>query len=1194
MTPAIIASAPPAGHPAVPPGIARHHLVAIVTVHHADAPNANRNISHHRLSLTAEESRANRRALTGENVYLRRIGDQHCFSFGGQRSANVKANRDRDQQDVYIPGTGAGIRQCSLVPDWQNNAWRLHSTSENVMTVNGVPIQNYTATTRKQQDPLPHAIYLKQSEVNVLEVNGIRIDVWLMKSVHQVYEQEDFKPPNLQALVQDVAGRPEPWARERWNLTEERVSRKTFRVIQRFTGDLQTAKVFEAKQRKRQLRDQEFLMFNRQEVDASIVRYLYSTEFTNLPAVITDSHEGFVTYAAMQAEIHKSHPSARFEIATTLLRRIFFGLGFMHFHGIIHGHVSNDSVVMKMVGGKVDRVLLVDYTGARPFDSGAPLPMDQILADGRAAMEIVENCCDIWAFRNGPTAKAMGEQTMQRRTAELLVLYQAIRRVNADFFEHHQGSHSSDKGKKLERLLNKCCNDWQSARNAQDENQTLREVKPLSKLKIDVVVEACSHADDSPVPWGIHQRYMLLSLGHPYLDSLANSLYLKRWNITPHEVCSKFKEFGGDFQHPWQTFEVKKATKIMYGGYGYTDTSVLAWLASCCEIYPEWREVLERAVPAYIDEHDLEIDGTSIGNLYAALQNHGTLPPTMVAMFDRLIGTEEISTLVEETYQVSYHVPSRLFNLTQLHRLASPERLQRVVNEEHLPCENFAEVRGDPKIEGCYAHLTILASFCRVLGLELPQHPDLTAMPTLDPSDFSEVQPGRIILARPGLLGFASMIRSGEQCNFLNPKAPETFDTENAFIPTYFGDMPVLPKLPYGGRHYERPSHWSKYKTAAETEATTSTSKRKVLPTKAPSKGKGRVNHASPVVQMMDMDIDMDDDEDTHTVHKTKLGKILREREAIRAAARSPPERTVSGSAAPSRDASPVPKRARPSPTAKIPEITDSFIMNIERHAQAPVYRSPSGEIVRPHRRDHERSAMDFMGQSAMGRGGALFARLPSDPVDDVNQSFTVADADEILEEDWKTVQAMLDEMPDEDDEDYVPFTAFRHHGNDGDGDDDVASIGSTEPDTTGFNERFPPNLEDGYVGKGKGRADAPTNSKSTPYGSHGSHGQSLFDTQPSQKGPPKSSFSIFRSHKQDAPSAPDHDMDADDMPDTQPSSPVLPSDQPTSQMFGAGFGAQPSNDVGGSSHFGNDLGNSFSFGNPSSAPASSFPPFEV
>jgi hypothetical protein len=53
----------------------------------------------------------------------------------------------------------------------------------------------------------------------------------------------------------------------------------------------------------------------------------------------------------------------------------------------------------------------------------------------------------------------------------------------------------------------------------------------------------------------------------------------------------------------------------------------------------------------------------------------------MVAMFDRLTDVDFLQQQVEETLQVWYHIPSRMFNLAQLQRRAAPNRLLTTVND---------------------------------------------------------------------------------------------------------------------------------------------------------------------------------------------------------------------------------------------------------------------------------------------------------------------------------------------------------------------------------------------------------------------------------------------------------------------------------------------------------------------------------
>lgn len=400
MDSATKAIAPRTGHPTIPAGVPQNKVVVIVTIHHDEAPSANRTVQHDKLNIAVAATRALRQRANGVHIFLRRMGPnggQHWFNFGRVRNAKMKPAKNHDHLDVYLPGpaNAVGLRQFSLIPVWEHNCWRLQATSEFVATVSGAPIRVCTARTRHQGDLLPQAVYLRHSEANHIVINDMRIDIWLMKSVRQMYSLQEFSPPALDPQIQDVTHRDEPWALERWNMTDEQVSGKTFRAIQRFTGAKETAKVFRSEQRSRQLRDQDFLMFSKQEVDVSIVQYLYATEFDTVPAVITDFHEGLVTYASLRDDIHRSHPGARFEIATKLIRRLFHAVGFMHFHGIVYIDISYESVLMQMVDGKVARVLLIDYSTAQPSRLGQPLPEEQIIQDSKAVMDVIEDCCDI-------------------------------------------------------------------------------------------------------------------------------------------------------------------------------------------------------------------------------------------------------------------------------------------------------------------------------------------------------------------------------------------------------------------------------------------------------------------------------------------------------------------------------------------------------------------------------------------------------------------------------------------------------------------------------------------------------------------------------------------------------------------------------------------------------------------------------
>jgi hypothetical protein len=1105
-------SNPPNGHPAIPDEIPADEVVAIVTIHHVRAQHVNRDTPYVKTPTIA-----------GTNIFLCRINGQQCFTMGREENRDAGSRVRRDELDVYLPGTTVALRQCVLLPVWDHDGWRLQSSSEIIFNVNGAPIQNYTARTKKFPNPLPRAVFLKQSDVNNITIAGLQVDIWLMKSVRQAYGPQDFIPAPVETHIQDVAHRPEPWARNRFNLTTVQVSTKTFRVVDCFTGEMGTAKIFRTGERREQLRDQEFSMLNQQEVDASIVRYLQSTEINSIPAVITDTHTGFASYGILQDNIRKSHPGVRFAISSKLLRRLFSALSFMHFHGIIHGDVSNDSVLLRLVDQQLDHMLLVDYTTAQPFVPGEPAPIERMMADGRAAMALIESCCEIWAFRNGPTLEAMGEDLMQKRTVDTMTKYQTIQRVSADYFERQGNSRETVKGQKLHRLLNKLGNAWQSAKTKQAQNLAARQVALLSKSKINEKIE--EWGDAYPSQASVDKQYMLLSLGQQYLDSLADQLYVKRWDATPQEVCAKIKELGGDLEEPWQTFEVPRATLIEHTDAGYNQESIMTWLASCYELHPDWRAVLETVCEDHFQSNAGIVSQANLHNLCNALEGNGQLPAPMIAMFERFADLDTFQPQIEESYQIWYHIPSRLFNITQLQRLATPDRLVATVTEGESRCDNFVEVRGDPKVQGCYASLTLLTTFADQLGLSLPEIPDLTTnMPTYDSSDFSQVPQGRIVLARLGLLGFGTMLRSGDQCNFLYSRTEPAFVTPSAFIPTYFGDMKVIPQLPPNVRSYNRPEHWSKFKTAEEFEDSADLSKRRMLVAKKPKAAKPQPVD-TPVSALSDiMEID-----------ESALGVVLRERERVRSEARPPPKRATD--AISSKPMAPEPKRSKigeatlSAPKVALPDVSQSFVERMENQAHSALVPAPQPSGT-------------SLNNSFMKRNSALFTNPPLDPTN-VNSSFTVADDTEGLEDDWAEVEVMLRQMPDNEDEELVDgITGFQYHGDLSDGSDKNLS---ESPD-----RELSESPQDQGKGKGKAivssTAGSPAKSATQSVSARQSRKQRSGSASQSDNfssfGSPAKSF--LRAHARVKGELPKLPAVPEDMPPTEPSKP-LPTVPPAS-----------------------------------------------
>lgn len=1118
--------ATPNGHPAIPAGTQTQDVVAIVTVHDPSAPWINAGSPFPKTDhLTAGNA-------SGSNIFLTLVANQPYYRMG--RAMATRTAR-QPNQDVYLPSSAAAMRQCILMPDWDRDCWRVQSASEVLAHVNGAPIQNDTTRTRKWQDQLPTTVYLKQGELNVITIKSCRVDVWLMKSVREVFGPRDYVPPRLDARLQNVAHRGEPWALDRYIMTPELVSRKTVRVIDRFAGEMKAAKVFRIGDDPEQVRDREFLAFAKQDVDSSIVRYQQATAVNNFPAITTEKHVGFVSYNVLRDDIHRAHPGIRFSIASKLTRRLFPALAWMHFHGIIHGNVSNDNVLIRLVDQKAEHVLVTDYTTARPCTPGTSAPAKDMLIDGQATMKVIEDCCDIWTFRNGPTAKAVGEWLMERNTLEAMREWRIVQRCSADFFERRGNSHSSPKGIRLERLQNKLGNAWSSAQAAQKQNLLEKEVAYLSKSKID---EKTQEWESVNLPQdAVYKQYMILTLGHDFLDSLADQLHVKPWDTMPQEVCAAIKQAGGDLEEPWRTFDVQKTIMLDFEDADQSE-QVMAWLAKCCEVYPKWCKIVKAESEKHLGLSTGTVDQRELHNLHNALQVHDQLPASMTAMFDRFASMTGVPLQLEETYQVWYHIPSRMFNLTQLQRLADPDRLATTITEGQTRYDDFVEVRGDPNIEGCYAPLSLLADFTEQLGLQLPQLPSPPSdMPTFDPADFSQVPQTRIVLARPGLIGYGSMLRTADQCNFLYSRNNTNYITPSAFIPTYFGDMKVLPNLlPSGLRSYERPEHWSKYKTADEFETAAGLSKRRRLEAIGLGPRTPRAGGGSSQILPSAMEVD-----------DSALGQLLRNRERIRAEAPLPPRRAVPEASEPS------PKRARgrtPTPPTTQPEIPDISVSFVQRMEDA-MQRGPQAALP-------TLSNTSFMNNSFMKRNTALLDTPPNDPTN-VNTSFTVHDEAEGLEEDWKKVEAMLAQMPGNEDEHVEGVFGFQFH---------------TDEDEAGYlAEVEGPAVEEYEATEVEPSSFYAASNSSTPEAKTPT--QSFLTSQFQQRQHSRRAHSASqqpwnKTHKRGISDA---TTSSDDLPPTEPSSPLATRQKTQPPVQKAIFGDSSASVFGSFSGFGNTFG---------------------
>lgn len=754
------------------------------------------------------------------------------------------------------------------------------------------------------------------------------------------------------------------------------------------------------------------------------MQYLRQIEVNRIPAILTTLYPGFVPFGVLQGDIQKLHPGARFKIARKLLRRLCPALAFLHFHGIVHGSVGDESVLLRRTVRQPEEVLLVNYSNARPFISGAQPAKADLVQDARAAMTLVESCCSIWTLRKTACRGAIGEKVMESRTQNAMREYHTVKRVASDYFGRQGNSRESDEGKKMTKLLFEKHNEWQRARSAQEYNVKLRGVGMLSKVKIDSFVTEWL-TSNAKSEFGEHQ-WMILSLGQKWLDDLANKIYQsdgKRWDLTPAEICSKVYDLCGLIEEPWQSFVVRTTVSIEQSIQGYDEESFIAWVATCHDAHPKSREALQQATEQHLQSLEQVINSQMLSDFEAALLANGKLPASIASTLRRLIelaNTESkfdgtVLRQLEATHRVLYHVPSRMFNMTQLQRLTSPELLVSAINNDAIHCDSFVKVRGEPSIQGHYAPLALLQYMADELRLVLLAPPKVTAgLPTYDAADFSQVKPGLIVLAHTGLLGFATVIRSGEQCNFLEPKLATDFETGHHFLPTYFGDMKVLAN---NICRHERASHWSKFKTVTESEQGASLNKRQILPMKKLSQmSKAKLGVGSSHKQSSPERIQ---------VEESALSKVLKANEMLLASARMPTKRDNETDGTSSGISNAALKHSRT-------DLEQSKTIFSKLHAHQPSQRTSPPRPVQQQEQLLGLSRIantSFENTSFQKRNAGLFIAPPDEDV--LNQSFTVTDDVEGLEDDQAQVDTMIANMQDSDDEGEVQgLTGFIFHGN--------------------------------------------------------------------------------------------------------------------------------------------------------------------
>lgn len=872
--------------------------MAIVVVKHKDAHAYNHNSSYSCRALFKADPTTSREEPSGARIYLHRNDSRPTYSFGKGFLPESEASESEDGAnplppdpvyDIYLPIRSAVKQLFELVPDRETGRWRIDATSSSIVTVAGVDLRKpqLKATPKKDMKPaqsLPHSVYLDASVMTVITYGDITVKLWMIQSPGDVLRTErDFKANSLHHELQNVENRIEDWAQNPyiWDRRTDSVSSSSWRVTQRFTGELATAKFYQGVTSIND-RDREMLMFSKANNHSSIVRYYMATELHGVPAAITDTHQAMVSFAALEPNLPSVHPGIRCRLAADMFRPLFSALEWLHCNRIIHASVAPASVLIQIAGNRLVKLLLVDYSNACIVDMGEEMPQELMRHEGAQAMSIIETCSNIWELRQKPLPEWKDEQTVAQMTVEAEHRFILVKQNCSDFFYRAPSAWRQGEDVIMLEFLALQERKWAQAREAQIRNPGLLQVGPVTRAGLqkhmaewnqmkprtfseDSAVVLKSTTEDPP---------MILSLGHAYLDDLLNPVCsAKVYPLLPlpHEICNKLRTLEGEDHKPWQTIRVESSHAFTVRSIGrktraiqIESRSLADYLAACIKLYPAVRKAVLEAYDWEIISNGALLFPEFVESFHEQLKKRVQLPASMDSTLEALWSVNTPGTLtLSETFDISYHRPSQMFNVTQMHNLATINQLFAGLSNSRIQCNNFVEVRGQPDLEGNFVPLEMLPLFAEAFGITVLHQPEPRRNRfAYNPADFSR-NTGRVVLAHEHLVAYASMSRTQNQVTHC-PKDESDFQGSENFLSTYFGDWKVLPKNPSGMHECLRPSHWAKYETAAETEARADVSKRKTLRPHSVSSRSSGSTHSSTSSPMLPVLMDRDPEAPCH------------------------------------------------------------------------------------------------------------------------------------------------------------------------------------------------------------------------------------------------------------------------------------------------------------------------------------------
>ncbi|KAF1972286.1 hypothetical protein BU23DRAFT_599768 [Bimuria novae-zelandiae CBS 107.79] len=847
----------PVGCPVVPEDVNLDTFTGIIDVEVYEAIKENELSPFTRQELDLNETSG---LSHGARVFLHRLANGIKYSFGPRL-------RKKEQYDVYVPLGTSTKKLFELSLDSRARLWRIDATADTIVSVNGERLQKPQTKKRKSKKSvyLPYMVYLDVSQpvtVQFADHRGLKtVKLWLVQPDDLLGPNHQLRNTSNVKVAQSIPNHKgnRGVSLYIWDRRQAPVSDHSYRVTHRFTGEVVTAKVFQHDEGLED-RDREMLMFGQLETHSSIVRYQIATELNGVPAIITDTHESMIPFAAIVPDLLNMHPGARFKLAVGMLRPLFSAVAYLHCNKIFHGSISPASVLVQIVDDAIVKLLLVNYSWAYMVDIGEDMPKELMRHESAQVMDLVETCTNLWNLRQKPLP-GFNPQAMRQATEAAEAEFKVVKQNNADMVHRRPDLWKKAQVQMLELQAHKE-RKWAQARTAQIQNHGMQHIGPLTKEDVEIHVNAWKQTEASQNT-EVNQP-MILSLGHAWLDDLMNVLYstgIYGCLPLPSEICSKLRSLEGQDSEPWQSFRIQQSHEFVVHTVG-TRQRILQmesrcfadYMAVCCELHPglqktiveEYNRIIVPCggmlLPEIIENFHESLKKRLSGKLSIDEPIKGPLPPDMNDALE-VLGKIDYpgQHSIQQGYDINYHRPSQMFNITQVHRFASLSRLTSGLNNDQIRCENFVEVRGEPELEGNYVPLPMLHMFATAFDIAVCQEPSCRRSSiTQDPSDFSQLS-SRIVLAHRGLVGFASMTYEHDQVSHCPREDFEMakYPRSGTFVATYFGDWKVLPATPNGIPEYTRPTHWAKYKTAEETEAASKGKRKKLTPMSISSKSSG-------------------------------------------------------------------------------------------------------------------------------------------------------------------------------------------------------------------------------------------------------------------------------------------------------------------------------------------------------------------